>query len=65
MEPLDCNHVYFVMLTSQEKAGKMSDFGNDEYLEMVCVEAGYIGDAIAVGQEPYVGKMTLSWQSLE
>ncbi|XP_076369947.1 uncharacterized protein LOC143256507 [Tachypleus tridentatus] len=33
----------------KEKAKAMSDFGDEEYLNMICVEAGYVSDRVKLG----------------
>ena len=48
----------------KEKAASMSDFGDDEYPTMICVEAGYVnkrkelpgGESFECGQICYVKK---------
>jgi glucose-6-phosphate 1-epimerase len=43
-----------------EKAKKMQDFGDDEYLRMVCLEAGYIGESLRLRpQESWEGRQNL------
>ena len=41
---LSLNYIYISVVWNpwKEKAAQMSDFGDDEYPNMVCVEAGYV-----------------------
>ena len=43
------------------KSARMADFGNDEYLEMVCIEPGLVQDG---GLELGAGQCATLWQEL-
>ena len=45
----------------EEKAKQMSDFGDDEYTKMVCVEAGYVSKPMVLQPEQtFFGSQTIA-----
>ena len=49
----------------KEKAAAMSDFGDEEYVNMVCVEAGYVAEQKMLGGgESFQSSQTLKVSKL-